>query len=101
LPGIKDRGQISTPDSMYGFDVSLSPRISQEEIIARPLRIGYPDALYHVTSRGNERKDVFTSQRDREKFLSQFELADVHTWCLTSNHYHLLLKHLRAIFRRS
>lgn len=38
--------------------------------MARPLRIEYPGALYHVTSRGNERKDGFTSQRDREKFLS-------------------------------
>ena len=31
--------------------------------MARPLRIEYPGALYHVTSRGNERKDIFTSQR--------------------------------------
>ena len=34
--------------------------------MARPLRIEYPGALYHVTSRGNERKDIFKSQRDRE-----------------------------------
>ena len=66
--------------------------------MARPLRIEYPDALYHVTSRGNERKDVFKSQRDREKFLSYLESAVVrygavvHTWCLMSNHYHLLLE---------
>ena len=35
--------------------------------MARPLRINYPGAFYHVTSRGNERKDVFKSKRDREK----------------------------------
>ena len=66
--------------------------------MARPLRIEYPGALYHVTSRGNEQKDVFKSQRDREKFLSYLESAVVrygaviHTWCLMSNHYHLLLE---------
>jgi len=40
--------------------------------MARPLRITYPGAFYHVTSRGNERKDVFKSKRDREKFLEYF-----------------------------
>ena len=66
--------------------------------MARPLRIEYPGALYHVTSRGNEQKDVFKSQRDREKFLSYLESAGVrygaviHTWCLMSNHYHLLIE---------
>lgn len=66
--------------------------------MARSLRIEYAGALYHVTSRGNERKNVFTSQRDREKFLSYVESGVVrygavgHTWCLMSNHYHLLLE---------
>jgi REP element-mobilizing transposase RayT len=41
--------------------------------MARPLRITYPGAFYHVTSRGNERKNVFKSKRDREKF---FEYLD-------------------------
>lgn len=63
----------------------------------RSLRIEYIGALYHVTSRGNERKDVFKSQRDREKFLSYLEPAIVrygavtHAWCLMSNQYHPLL----------
>jgi putative transposase len=35
--------------------------------VARPLRIEYPGAFYHVTSRGNERKTVFQSSRDREE----------------------------------
>ena len=43
--------------------------------MARPLRITYPGAFYHVTSRGNERKDVFKSKRDREKFYEYFESA--------------------------
>ncbi len=41
--------------------------------MARPLRKTYPGAFYHVTSRGNERKDVFKSKRDRKKFLEYFE----------------------------
>ena len=66
--------------------------------MARPLRIEYPGAFYHVTSRGNEQKDVFKSRRDRERFLSYLESAVVrygavmHAYCLMSNHYHLLLE---------
>jgi len=37
--------------------------------MARPLRIEYNGAHYHVTSRGNERKAVFRDDNDREKFL--------------------------------
>ena len=66
--------------------------------MARPLRIEYPDAFYHVTARGNEQKDVFKSQKDREKFLSYLESAttrygaSIHAWCLMNNHYHLLMQ---------
>ena len=66
--------------------------------MARPLRIEYPGAFYHVTSRGNEQKDVCKSHKDREKFLSYVESAVVrygavvHTWCLMRNHDHLLLE---------
>ena len=66
--------------------------------MARPLRITYPGAFYHVTSRGNERKAVFKSKRDREKFLEYLESATqrydarIHTYCLMDTHYHLLLE---------
>lgn len=66
--------------------------------MARPLRIEYPGAFYHVASRGNEQKDVFKSLRDREKFLEYLESATeryeavVHAYCLMSNHYHLLME---------
>ena len=66
--------------------------------MARPLRITYPGAYYHVTSRGNEQKDVFKSQRDREKFLEYLASATdrygavIHAYCLLSNHYHLLIE---------
>lgn len=66
--------------------------------MARPLRITYPGAYYHVTSRGNEQKDVFRSKADREQFLVYLESAVtrygavIHAYCLMSNHYHLLLE---------
>ena len=41
--------------------------------MGRPLRITYAGAHYHVTSRGNEQKDIFKSRRDREQFLSYLE----------------------------
>ena len=66
--------------------------------MARPLRIEYPGAFYHVTSRGNERKDIFKSNADREMFLSYLASAQekyeavVHAYCLMSNHYHLMIE---------
>jgi len=66
--------------------------------MARPLRIIYPGAFYHVTSRGNEKKDIFKSRRDREKFLEYLASANerygaiIHAYCLMSNHFHLLLE---------
>ena len=66
--------------------------------MARPLRIIYPGAFYHITSRGNEQRVIFKSQRDRKKFLSYLESATqrydarIHAYCLMDNHYHLLIE---------
>jgi putative transposase len=66
--------------------------------VARPLRIIFPGAFYHITSRGNEKKDVFKSRRDREKFLDYLASATerygavIHAYCLMNNHYHLILE---------
>lgn len=66
--------------------------------MARPLRIEYEGAFYHVTSRGNEQREIFKSRRDREQFLSYFKSAVerygavLHAYCLMTNHYHLLLE---------
>ena len=63
--------------------------------MARPLRITYPGTFYHVTSRGNERKNIFKSKHDREKFLEYLESATqrydavIHVYCLMENHYHI------------
>ena len=42
--------------------------------MSRPPRIDFPDAVYHVTSRGNGRAVIFSSDADRQRFLAQ--LAD-------------------------
>jgi putative transposase len=62
----------------------------------RPLRIVYEGAFYHITARGNERKNIFLSRRDYEKFLSyltdavhKFRMV-VHAFVLMKNHYHLI-----------
>ena len=66
--------------------------------LARQLRIEYPGALYHVTSRGNDKKDIFRSIKDREKFLSYLSSASerhgaiFHAYCLMSNHFHLMIE---------
>ena len=67
-------------------------------MMGRQLRIEYPGAYYHVTSRGNERREVFKSAKDREKFISYLESAVVrygaviHVFCLMSTHYHILIE---------
>jgi len=66
--------------------------------MARPLRLEFPGAVYHVTSRGNARQDIVADDRDRTAWLSL--LAQVidrygwlcHAYCLMDNHYHLLLE---------
>ena len=66
--------------------------------MARPLRIEYDGAVYHVTSRGNERKPVFQDKPDRELFLSiLFHVIQrfhwlCHAYCLMGNHYHLVIE---------
>ena len=66
--------------------------------MARLLRIQYPGAFYHITSRGNERKPIFKSKKDREQFLSYCKSAHerygaiIHVYCLMDNHYHLILQ---------
>ena len=66
--------------------------------MTRPLRIEYPGAFYHVTSRGDEKREIYKSSRDRERFLDYLASAVeryravIHGYCLMTNHYHLLLE---------
>jgi REP element-mobilizing transposase RayT len=66
--------------------------------MARPLRIEFPGAVYHVTSRGNARQAIFIDDEDRGLFLDVLALVVerfswlCHAYCLMENHYHLLVE---------
>ena len=66
--------------------------------MARPLRLEFPGALYHLTSRGNRQEDIFKDDTDRVAFLSVLNKVCgtynwvCHAYCLMSNHYHLLIE---------
>lgn len=66
--------------------------------MARELRIEFPGALYHITSRGNAGKTIYRSDEDREIFLrilgkvvTRYRFI-IHAYCLMGNHYHLLIE---------
>jgi REP element-mobilizing transposase RayT len=66
--------------------------------MGRPLRIQYPGALYHITSRGNERKKIFLDDTDRIRFLEILKDYHIrygiliHSYVFMDNHYHLILE---------
>ncbi len=70
--------------------------------MARPIRVEFEGAVYHVTARGNERKPIYRDDRDRERFLETLEETVkrfgfvIHTYCLMPNHFHLLAQTPRA-----
>ncbi|WP_224961202.1 transposase [Geomonas subterranea] len=66
--------------------------------MARPLRVEFPFAVYHVTSRGNARADIFLDDADRRTFLNTLSSVVLrynwicHAYCLMGNHYHLIIE---------
>lgn len=66
--------------------------------MSRPLRLEFPDALYHVTARGNNRQAIHRDDIDRERHLELLaHVVDrfgwlLHAYCLMNNHYHLLIE---------
>ncbi len=66
--------------------------------MARPLRIEYAGAIYHVTSRGDRREDIYQDEEDRVIWLEV--MAQVcerfnwrcHAWCMMDNHYHIVIE---------
>jgi len=66
--------------------------------MARPIRIEYAGALYHVTTRGDRREDIYLDDQDRLDWLDVLALTCqrfnwvVHAYCQMTNHYHLLIE---------
>jgi putative transposase len=70
--------------------------------MARPLRIQFPGAFYHITCRGIERRKIFMDDKDRYKFLAlltgSLETYQVvlHAYIMMTNHFHLLIQTKKA-----
>jgi putative transposase len=66
--------------------------------MARPLRIQYEGAIYHLMSRGDRREEIFRDDFDRKSFLQILGIAcgktgwQVHAYCLMRNHFHLVVE---------
>ncbi len=66
--------------------------------MARPIRLEYAGALYHVTSRGDRREDIYADDCDRTAWVAVLAHTcerfrwRVHAYCLMSNHYHVLVE---------
>jgi REP element-mobilizing transposase RayT len=66
--------------------------------MSRPLRLEFPDALYHITSRGDRGEDIYEDTTDRKAFLEILSLVITrfnwvcYAYCLMDNHYHLLIQ---------
>jgi putative transposase len=84
--------------------------------MVRPLRIEFPGAVYHVTSRGDRREPIAVDDFDRAQFLNilsqgfeRFE-AKAFAYCLMGNHYHLvtaqsnlsrLMRHINGVYTQA
>lgn len=70
--------------------------------MSRPLRIEFPGAIYHITSRGNRRAAIFADAQDRRRMLEVLAQAlerhdaEVFAYCQMGNHYHVVLRTRRA-----
>ena len=74
--------------------------------MARPLRIEYENAFYHVIQRGIERKRIFDHDQDKEKILSYLNSCHLqykaifHSYVFMDNHYHLIIQTPQANLSR-
>jgi putative transposase len=66
--------------------------------MARPLRVDYCGAVWHLTARGNDRQNIVRDDHDRQAFVDllgrcvQKYAWVLHTWTLMDNHYHLVVE---------
>ncbi len=70
--------------------------------MARPLRLSFENAVYHITARGNRRDNIYNAEKDKviflEKMSETFEKYSIscYAYCLMDNHYHIFLKTLHS-----
>lgn len=66
--------------------------------MARPLRLEFSGALYHVTARGDRREPIYTDDEDRREWIAVLDEVCqrfnwvIHAYCQMTNHYHFLVE---------
>ncbi len=66
--------------------------------MTKPLRLAFPGALYHVTSRGDRQGAIFSTDYDREAWIDVLRKVCgrcnfvIHAYCQMTNHYHLMVE---------
>ena len=89
-----------------GLSDRIDFHVSGQDIVARPLRIQYPGVWYHITSWGNERRDIFADDSDRCKFLdiltesSAIYGVEIHGYVMMTNHFHFVVHTPQANLNR-
>ena len=82
-------------EGLVGYRGQVSPITSPP--MSRPLRIEFPGAVFHITSRGDRREPIYRDDADRVTQLAVLDEAtlrfdvSVLAYCLMGNHYHLVL----------
>jgi putative transposase len=100
--GLRQRELVGNDQGVRSWFLNSISSYDKHPPMARPLRIEYPGALYHVTSRGNARQRIFQGDRDRILFLDTLKkVAEryhwlCHAYCLMDNHYHLVIETLEG-----
>ena len=90
--------QALSADQEKGSSLALTHFIVYNTPMSRPLRLELAGGLYHVTSRGDRREDIYVGDADRLVWLEILAQVckrfnwRVHAWCQMSNHYHLVVE---------
>ncbi len=89
-----------------GSGLAIQHYLCYIHFMARPLRIEFPGAIYHITSRGNAKQNIFFDEEDFNDFLvilcqitKRYQFV-LHSYCLMRNHYHLLIETSEANLSR-
>jgi len=96
-----DHNRVVPGASLRRYDfrpIAIRTLDRYDRTMARPMRIELAGGLYHVTSRGDGREDIYLSDSDRQAWLDVF--AEVcarfrwtcHAWCQMTNHYHVVVE---------
>jgi len=95
-------GNLNINNVIYKYHNCIQGSMS----MSRPLRIEYSGAVYHLTSRGNARSNIYVTDADRIEFLTLLTQTccrfnwHVYAWCLMDNHYHLVIETAEANLSR-